>query len=114
MNKLGVENDAETIERIVLTQLLHLNATILGLITGLVVGIGVFAVTFALVLKGGPVVGPHLALLNQVLLGYRVTFTGSLIGFLYGFVGGFAVGYSVARLYNWIADLRQAIRRNHS
>jgi len=52
-------------------------------------------------------VGPHLALLGQFFIGYRVTFVGSLLGFAYGFVLGFAVAYGVARVYNWLADARE-------
>jgi hypothetical protein len=98
-------------EEIVLTRLLRLNATIYGIVTGLVAGLGLFVATNLLVLKGGDVVGPHLALLGQFFIGYRVTFVGSLIGFAYAFVSGFATGYCVAWLYNWIAEFREARRR---
>ncbi|MBI4790123.1 MAG: hypothetical protein HY782_24070 [Chloroflexi bacterium] len=102
-----VEDD-KAIEKIVLTELLRLNAVILGLITGLVAGTIIFVATNWLVLKGGEVVGPHLSLLNQFFIGYEVTLVGSLIGFAYGFVGGFIIGYVIARLYNWIANFRDA------
>jgi len=72
-----------------------------------VFGLGVFIATNILVLKGGEVVGPHLALLGQYFIGYRVTFLGSLIGLAYGLVIGFGIGYGVAFLYNWIAALRR-------
>ena len=103
-----MREDEKAIEKIVLTQLLRLNAVILGLITGLVAGTLIFIATNWLVLKGGEVVGPHLSLLNQFFIGYQVTFAGSLIGFAYGFVSGFIIGYVIARLYNWIADFRDA------
>lgn len=64
------------------------------------------AVTNWLVIKGGPVVGPHLTLLGQFFLGYRVTFVGSLIGFAYAFVVGFVGGFAVAWIYNRLLDLR--------
>jgi hypothetical protein len=51
-------------------------------------------------------VGPHLGLLGEFFIGYSVTFVGSLIGFAYAFVCAFVIGYSVARIYNWVADLR--------
>ena len=63
-------------------------------------GLGVFIVTNWLVLKEGEVVGPHLALLGQFFVEYRVTFVGSLIGFAYGVACGFVGGYFVARMYN--------------
>jgi hypothetical protein len=68
------------LEEVVLTRLLRLNAAVHGLVTGLVAGLGLFIATNWLVLKGGEVVGPHLALLGQFFVGYRVTFVGSLIG----------------------------------
>jgi uncharacterized membrane protein required for colicin V production len=60
------------------------------------------------------VVGPHLALLGQFLIGYRVSFVGSLIGFAYGFIAGYLVGYAVGRVYNWAADRREHKRLGHA
>ncbi len=94
-------------EQIVLTRLLRLNATVHGVVAGIVAGFVVFIATNWLVLKGGRVVGPHLSLLGQYFIGYRVTFVGSLIGFAYAFICGFLVGYFIARVYNWIVDLRE-------
>jgi hypothetical protein len=99
--------DESDLEKVVLTRLLRLNATVQGVVTGIVAGFGVFIATNWLVLKGGDVVGPHLSLLGQFFIGYRVSFLGSLIGFVYAFVLGFVVGYAIARIYNWIVDLRQ-------
>ena len=96
----------KSLEELVLTRLLRLNARVQGVVTGIVVGLGVFIATNWLLIKGGDVVGPHLELLGQFFIGYRVTFVGSLIGFAYAFVCGFAGGYFVARMYNWIVDLR--------
>src|SRR3989337_1341302 len=100
-------DEKRTLERMVLTRAMRLNATVQGIVTGLVAGLGVFIATNWLVLKGGPVVGPHLALLGQFLIGYRVSFVGSLIGFAYGFVLCFAVGYFIARTYNRLAHLAE-------
>ena len=100
----------KSLEEVVLTRLLRLNATVQGLVTGLVVGLALLLATNWLVLKGGKVVGPHLALLGQFFIGYRVTFVGSLIGFAYGFVVGFLVGYFVTRMYNWLVDLKEGER----
>ncbi len=95
-------------EKVVLTRLLRLNVKIQGMVTGILAGMGLFIATNWLVLKGGKDVGPHLSLLGQFFIGYRVTFVGSLVGFAYAFVCGFLVGYSVAKLYNWIVDLRES------
>ena len=110
----NMADDEKAVERLVLMRLLHLNATILGLISGLVVGSVIFVATNFLVIKGGPVVGPHLLLLREFFIGYSVTFVGSLIGFAYGFASGFAIGYIVARIYNWLADMREWWRQKQS
>jgi hypothetical protein len=102
-----MSEDEKALEEVVLTQLLRLNATVQGIVTGLVAGVGIFIATNWLILKGGEVVGPHLSLLGQFFIGYRVTFAGSLIGFAYGFVCGFLIGYFVATMYNWITDVRE-------
>jgi hypothetical protein len=109
----------EKLEDVVLTRLLRLNATVQALVVGIVTGLVIFVATNWLVLKGGhigphgePVIGPHLSLLSQFFIGYRVTFLGSLIGFVYGFVSGSFVGYFVARVYNWVVDLREKKSRN--
>jgi hypothetical protein len=100
--------DEKTLEKVVLTRLLRLNAMVQGIVTGIVAGVGIFIATNWLVLKGGDVVGPHLGLLDNFFIGYQVSFFGSLIGFVYGFLTGFITGYVVARIYNWIVGLRQA------
>ena len=99
-------------EKLVLAGLLRLNAKVQGIVIGILAGLGLFIVTNWLVLKGGDVVGPHLALLGQFFIGYQVTFVGSLIGSAYASVCGFVIGYAVAGLYNWIADLRESNSRD--
>jgi hypothetical protein len=105
-----VTESDERVEQIVMTRLLRVSAVVQGIVTGLILGLGIFVATIWLVLKGGPVVGPHLALLGQYFIGYRVTAGGSLIGFAYGFVVGFALGYGVAWLYNHLLAWRGAPR----
>ena len=106
--------DEKALEEVVLTRILRLNATVQGVVSGIVAGLGVFIATNWLVLKGGDIVGPHLSLLSQFFIGYRVTFIGSLIGFAYGFGCGFIGGYFVARMYNWIAGTRERKRFTHT
>jgi hypothetical protein len=106
--------DEKTLEKVVLTRLLRLNAMAQGVVTGIIAGLGVFIATNWLVLKGGDVVGPHLGLLGQFFIGYEVSFVGSLIGFIYAFVTGFALGYFVARIYNGIVDVRDRKRPTHA
>jgi hypothetical protein len=107
------ENE-KTLEQVVLTRLLRLNATVQGVVTGIVAGLGIFIATNWLVLKGGDVVGPHLSLLGNFFIGYEVSFFGSLIGFAYGFVSGFVVGYVVATIYNWVLGLRHDKPQTHA
>jgi len=85
---------------------LWLNAKVLGLVLGLVFGLIVFLATNWLVLKGGRSVGPHLALLSQYFIGYRVSFLGSLIGFAYAFALGTIIGALIGWIYNRISGLR--------
>ena len=102
------------LDDIVLTRLLHLNAKVQGLVTGILLGLAIFLATNWLILKGPtigsegqPLVGPHLGLLGQYFIGYRVTFLGSLIGFAYGFVIGFVGGYLLCTIYNWLVERKE-------
>jgi hypothetical protein len=99
--------DEKNLEKVVLTRLLRLNATVQGLVTGIVVGLGIFIATNWLVIKGGDVVGPHLSLLSHFFIGYSVSFVGSVIGFVYGFIAGFILGYAVTSMYNHIVELKE-------
>ena len=107
-------DEKQALERMVLTRALRLNATVQGIVTGLVAGLGVFIATNWLVLKGGERIGPHLSLLGQYFIGYRVSFLGSLLGFFYAFVIGYVVGYMVGRVYNWAVDRRDHKRLGHA
>jgi hypothetical protein len=83
-----------------------LNAKILGLILGIVCGLIIFIATIWLVVKGGTVVGPHLQLLGQFFIGYKVSFWGSIIGFFWGFAIGSLCGTAIGWIYNRIVELR--------
>ena len=74
------ENEEKLLEQIVLTHVMRLNLLVNGIAVGLLFGLGLFLTTIFLVLKGGPVVGPHLGLLGQFLPGYAVTVAGSFVG----------------------------------
>ncbi len=107
-----------SLEQIVLTRVMRLDANLNGIILGLMLGIGLFIATNWLVLKGGPIadngeviIGPHLSLLGEFFYGYQVTFLGSLIGFGYGLLFGYAVGFLTSQAYNVIASMRDK-RRN--
>ena len=85
---------------------LLLNAKVLGLALGLLCGLAIFIATTWLVIKGGEQVGPHLRLLSQYFIGYRVSFLGSFIGFAYGFAVGTMSGALIGWIYNKITALR--------
>jgi len=106
-----MHEDDDTVERLVLVRLERLNGLLFGLTLGLLFGLGIFIATIFLLLKGGEVVGPHLALLGQFFIGYQVTYLGSFIGFLYGFLFGFLIGYFISWLYNWMAGFREKLRK---
>ncbi len=69
-----------------------------GVTTGLIISLA----TLWLVIKGGIVVGPKMALLSQYFWGYTVTFTGAAVGFFYGLMIGFCGGWVFAGLRNFL------------
>ncbi len=90
--------------------ILRLNAKMLGLILGVLLGLVIFIMTNWLVIKGGDPVGPHLGLLSQFFVGYKVSFLGSIIGFLYGLAIGTISGSLIGYIYNKIVVFRNAKR----
>lgn len=72
---------------------------------GAVCGLAIFLVTILLILKGGPVVGPTLELLNQYFAGYSVSLKGAFVGFGYSFFWGFIFGWFFAYLRNFFTGL---------
>jgi hypothetical protein len=103
-------SDEQRMADLPLIRVIRLEATILGLVLGVMTGAAIMLATLVLVVRGGPVVGPHLALLAQFLPGYHVSALGSLIGFAWGALYGFVVGYLVSTLYNGIAMRRGTLR----
>ena len=95
-------------EKLAIVRLARLRAMAVGISLGLIFALSIFVATNWLVIKGGERIGPHLALLGEYFIGYKVTFLGSFIGAAYGAVVGFVLGYIVARLYNTFADQRSA------
>jgi len=92
---------------LLLREVVRLNSVMMGIVTGLLAGLVIFAATLWLVVKGGQNVGQHLVLLAQFFPGYRVTFLGSVVGFGYGAVTGFLIGFIVGRLYNYVVRLSE-------
>jgi hypothetical protein len=92
---------------------LKLNTRSISLALGFAGGLLIFLATNWLVLKGGHitpegeyVIGPHLQLISQYFIGYRVSFAGSIIGFFYGFALGTLCGTAIGFIYNRIVDFR--------
>lgn len=86
--------------QVVRSAVLRINARAWGISTGMLLGLGLFLATNALVLKGGINVGQHLQLLSVYFPGYSVSFVGSLIGFMYAFVLGYGLGRVIGVVYN--------------
>jgi hypothetical protein len=101
-SSLAVDETEQILERAVI----RLNASILGIVLGILTGLGIFIATNFLILKGGAVVGPHLSLLGAFFPYYTVTFGGSILGFIYGFVCGFVAGFIIASIYNLVVRLK--------
>lgn len=97
-----IELEDEILSRAVV----RLSGHILGLVLGIVVALALFVATNWLVIRGGPVVGPHLGLLGQFFIGYSVSFAGSLVGAIYAFATGYLSGLFIAWTYNSIAFKR--------
>ena len=107
MVKSDMENGPQNPEEKLFSSILLLNAKGVGLALGLILGLGIFVATNWLVIKGGERVGPHLILLSQYFIGYKVTFLGSLIGAAYGFALGTICGALMGWIYNRIVAFRQ-------
>jgi hypothetical protein len=87
------------------------DAVAMGLSAGVVCGALLFLATLILVLKGGAVVGPTLALVAEYFPGYSVTAAGSLVGLAYGVALGFAGGWAFAGLRTMASFLFLALAR---
>lgn len=72
----------------------------MGVAWGVVLGALIFLATAVLLLRGGDVVGPNLALLAQFFFGYTVTWPGAFLGMFYGFLTGFILGWGFALVRN--------------
>mgnify|MGYP003577682900 CR=1 FL=1 len=66
---------ADPTDKLIVQSLAKLDGIALGVSLGTLFGLVIFFATNILILKGGPIVGPRLGLLNQYFIGYEVTFT---------------------------------------
>ncbi len=84
----------------------RLRASVMAIVFGAVGGSLVFVATAWLLIRGGRVVGPHLALLSNYFPGYHVSWPGAFLGFVYGALCGAVGGWTVAWVYNLLVDAR--------
>lgn len=103
-----MEDERTSLQERALTRVLYLNVKVHGVVTGILLGTGIFIATNWLILKGGKPVGPHLALLGQFFWGYSVSFVGSIVGLAYGFICGFVIGCVMAWTYNRVLTFQES------
>jgi hypothetical protein len=108
-----MKDQAKQNGEIIFSDIVRFNIKVIGLVLGVLTGLTVFVATNWLVLKGGYVdsngmyvVGPHLQLLSQFFIGYRVSFLGSIVGFIYGFSFGTLCGTAIGWIYDKIVKYR--------
>jgi hypothetical protein len=85
----------------------RIRTSALAVVCALLGGLGLFAMTVWLLIKGGPHVGKNLQLLSNYFIGYTVTWWGSVVGLFYGALCGGAIGWAVGTIYNSIVNMRE-------
>ena len=85
----------------------QIHAGVMAVVCAIIGGVGLFAMTAWLLIKGGPFVGAHLQLLSHYFYGYSVSWVGSVVGLVYGAIVGGIVGWVIGVVYNVVAGLRQ-------
>lgn len=84
----------------------------LGTALGSVAGVGLFLASAVLLLRGGEVVGPNLALLANYLPGFGLSWPRAALGAIEAAGVGFALGYGLALLLNALVTLQlRGLRR---
>jgi len=106
MSNKKEQTTRESHDREVRRAVARLKAGILGLVFGLILGLGLFAMTAILLIENGPNTGYHLRLLGNYFIGYSVTWKGAFIGFLWAFAVGAIIGWSIGIIYNRIVAIR--------
>ena len=81
---------------------MKLNVWALGLACGLIWGLGLFIITWWIIMFDGQLAG-EVTFLGRVYRGYELTTAGSFVGALWGFADGFIGGVIFAWLYNTLA-----------
>ncbi len=90
---------------------MKLNVKALALTFGIIWGIGLFILTWWIILFEGAT--GEATFIGRVYLGYRISPLGSLIGLVWAFVDGFIGGAIFAWLYNLLTS-RQSQRKHNT
>lgn len=93
-------NKSTTDKAILMMAFARMDPVALAVALGTLSALVLYAVTAALLIKGGVLVGPHLALIGIYLPGYEVSWFGGLIGAAYLWVIGAVSGLVLAVLWN--------------
>lgn len=112
--RMPVVSKPHATERVIIEAFAKLDRAALGFAVGTLCGLGIFAATIYLIIKGGEVVGPNLALLGQFFVGYKVTVAGAFIGLVYGFIAGFVLGWLIGFLRNLLVSVYLLILRTRA
>ena len=104
-SELTDEIYSDETDKLIVESLAKIDGLALGVSLGTLCGVGIFIATNILILKGGDVIGPNLALLSQYFVGFEVSFSGSLIGLVYGLIVGFVTGWLIAFLRNIVVTV---------
>ena len=81
---------------------MKLNVKALALALGIMWGLGLFAITWWIILFEGAT--GEVTLIGRIYRGHTISPVGSLVGLAWGFVDGLIGGAIVAWVYNWLAD----------
>jgi len=86
---------------------MKINVRAFALSCGIIWGIGLFLITWWIILFGGMPNEP--VILEHIYLGYHISPAGSIIGLLWAFVDGLIGGGIFAWLYNRIASPKKDV-----
>jgi len=81
---------------------MKINIRAFALTTGLFWGVGLFLITWWLIMFEG--VSGEATIIGRVYIGYNITPIGSIIGFLWGLFDGIVGGSIFAWLYNFLSS----------
>lgn len=102
-------NKSATDKAILMAAFARFDPVALAVAMGSVFALLLYLATAVLLLQGGDVVGPHLALIGIYLPGYSVSWTGGLVGAVYFWLIGAVIGTVIAVLWNMTHSIYVAL-----